>query len=145
MNISERCEGLKLADIPRFLRVLLRGTLSFPPLSPTLLSAAPHLAQLSAGVKVNPHIEETWRLRCAYGTDKSLDPIVDVMQLQVLVDPLARTIWRLIIQDHFVDFEKLYAALGVGYDHQDEPKEFAGGYALIKKEHFSASGLLFLK
>ncbi|KAJ6615963.1 hypothetical protein B0H10DRAFT_2435209 [Mycena sp. CBHHK59/15] len=57
-------------------------------------------------------------------TDKSLDPIIDVMQLQTMVDPLPRTIWRLIIQDHFVDFEKLYAALGTGYDHQDEPKDF---------------------
>ncbi|KAJ7148833.1 hypothetical protein C8R46DRAFT_1179942 [Mycena filopes] len=84
--------------------------------------------------KADSHIEETWKLRRAYGTDKSLDPIIDLMQLQILVDPLPRTIWRAVIQDHFVDFEKIYAALGVGYDHRDEPKDFAGEYALVKKE-----------
>jgi hypothetical protein len=60
------------------------------------------------------------------------------MQLQELADPLPRSIWRSIIQDHYVDFEKVFAALGSGYDHQDDPKEFAGGFALVKKDQASA-------
>ncbi|KAJ7191130.1 hypothetical protein GGX14DRAFT_381423 [Mycena pura] len=126
------------SDLEHLLGIQLSQPISSASITPALLAAAPHLAQLSAGVKADPHLEETWKLRRAFGTDKALDPVVDLMQLQVLVDPLPRTIWRSIIQDHFVDFEKLYAALGVGYDHQDEPKEFAGGYALVKKEHTSA-------
>ncbi|KAF7372407.1 hypothetical protein MVEN_00101800 [Mycena venus] len=46
-----------------------------------------------------------------------------------------RSIWRGIIQDQYVDFEKLFAALGPEYDHRDDPKEFTGGFALVHKEH----------
>ncbi|KAJ6616909.1 hypothetical protein B0H10DRAFT_1948773 [Mycena sp. CBHHK59/15] len=66
--------------------------------------------------------------------DKSLDLVIDLMQLQALVDPLPRTIWKSIVQDQYVNLEKINAAFEVGYDHQDEPKDFAGEYALVKKE-----------
>ncbi|KAJ7194452.1 hypothetical protein GGX14DRAFT_537399 [Mycena pura] len=135
---ASRGQPFSVADLERILGIQLSQPASSTSLSPALLSVAPHMAQFLAGIQADPHIEETCKLRRAFGTDKSLDPIIDVMQLQTLVDPLPRSIWRLIIQDHFVDFEKLYAALGIGYDHQDEPKEFAGGFALIRKEHSSA-------
>ncbi|KAJ7900795.1 hypothetical protein B0H13DRAFT_2664095, partial [Mycena leptocephala] len=135
---ASRGQPLSADDLERILGIQLSQPASTTSLSPALLSAAPHMAQFLAGIQADPHIEETCKLRRAFGTDKSLDPIIDVMQLQTMVDPLPRTIWRLIIQDHFVDFEKLYAALGTGYDHQDEPKDFAGGFALVKKEHSSA-------
>jgi hypothetical protein len=126
------------ADLERILGIQLPTFSSPTSLPPALLSAAPHMAQLSAGVAADPHIEQTWKLRRAFGSDKSLDIVVDLMQLQSLVDPLPRTIWRSIIQDHYVNFEKINAAFEVGYDHLDEPKDFAGEYALVKNEQASA-------
>ncbi|KAF9501189.1 hypothetical protein BDN71DRAFT_1479744 [Pleurotus eryngii] len=49
-------------------------------------------------------------------------------------EPIARSIWCDIIQDKYVNFEKLYASILPGYDHRDEAKEFVSGYAIIKKD-----------
>ena len=64
------------------------------------------------------------------------------MLVQPLSDPIPRSIWKLIAQDHFVDFEKLFASMERGYDHNDEPREFAGGFSLIKKDASSAKRAL---
>ncbi|KAJ6607544.1 hypothetical protein B0H10DRAFT_2439533 [Mycena sp. CBHHK59/15] len=126
------------ADLERILGIKLPTSSSSTSLSAALLSVAPHMAQLSAGVTADPHIEETWKLRRAFAADKSLDLVIDLMQLQALVDPLPRTIWRSIVQDQYINFEKINAAFEVGYDHQDEPKDFAGEYVLVKKEQVLA-------
>jgi hypothetical protein len=102
-------------------------------LSPNLLSAAPHLAELRNTAE-NSHLHETWRLRRAFIGEKSLDGIVDLMQQQYLEDPIPRSLWRDIIRDRFVDFEKLYASMDVGYDHRDEPTDFVDDYAIVKKD-----------
>ena len=60
------------------------------------------------------------------------------MQVQPLADPIPWSIWRLVIQDHIVDFEKLFALMDKGYDHNNEPRDFGGGYALVKKKQGSA-------
>lgn len=60
------------------------------------------------------------------------------MQRQSLPDPLPRSIWKDIILDKYVDFEKLYAAMDRGYDHDDELRDFGGGYSIIRKDHFRA-------
>ncbi|KAJ7890318.1 hypothetical protein B0H13DRAFT_1887609 [Mycena leptocephala] len=117
--IPTRCPGsssITPADLERILGAQLSQS-SPTSIPASTLSAAPHLAQLSAGVNADPHLEQTWKFRRAFGSDKALDPIVDVMQLQALVDPLPRSIWRCIIQDQYVDFEKVFAALGPGLIH----------------------------
>jgi hypothetical protein len=106
-------------------------------LSNTLLSRAPHLAKLTAS-SGDSHLDETWRLRQLFTGEKAVDAIVDVMQQQQLDEPIPRSIWRDIIQDRFVNFEKLYASMDVGYDHQDELKDFLSGYAIVKKDQASA-------
>ncbi|KAJ7148799.1 hypothetical protein C8R43DRAFT_888706, partial [Mycena crocata] len=126
------------ADLQQYLGLHLSQSTSPTSIPAATLAAAPHLAHLSATVNADPHIEQTWKLRRAFGADKALEPIIDVMQLQVLVDPLPRSIWKNIVQDQYVDFEKVFAAFSPGYDHQDEPKEFAGGFSLVKKDHSSA-------
>lgn len=40
--------------------------------------------------------------------------------------------------DKYVEFEKLYAGMDRGYDHDNEPKDFGGGYANVKKDCFRA-------
>jgi hypothetical protein len=106
-------------------------------LSSTLLSQAPHLAKLTAS-SGDLHLDETWKLRQLFTAEKAVDAIVDIMQQQQLDDPIPRSIWREIIQDRFVNFEKLYASMDLGYDHQDEFKDFPGGYAIVKKDQASA-------
>jgi len=83
------------------------------------------------------HLDETWKLRQLFTAEK-VDAIVDLMQQQQLDEPIPRSIWRDIIQDRFVNFEKLYASMDLGYDHQDELKDFLGGYAIVKKDQASA-------
>ena len=104
----------------------------------SVLSAAPHLSTLSDRVFLDSHLQSTWKLRQTFASDKAIEPIIDLMQLQPLTDPIPRTLWRQIIQDVYVDFEKLHASMDRGYSHQDEPKEFAGGFSLVKKDHYSA-------
>ena len=104
----------------------------------SVLTAAPHLTSLSEHALNDSHLQTTWKLRQAYASDKAVDPLIDLMQLQPLVDPIPRTIWRNIIQDQYVNFEKLYASMDRGYSHQDEAKDFAGGYALVRKDQYSA-------
>ncbi|KAG6871150.1 hypothetical protein C0995_007748, partial [Termitomyces sp. Mi166 len=52
--------------------------------------------------------------------------------------PISRAMWKLIILDHYVNFEKLYATLEKGYDYQDKPKDFGSGFSLVKKDQATA-------
>ena len=54
-------------------------------------------------------------------------------------DPLPCSIWKDIILDKYIDFEKLYAGMDRGYDHDDEPRDFRGGYSIVKKDHYCAN------
>ena len=126
---------LSADDLAKLLGVEHSAPQSLPA---NVLALAPHLAELSTSAISDPHIEETWKLRQAIGTDKTIDSLVNLMQVQPLADPIPRSIWRLVIQDHFINFEKLFASMDKGYDHNDEPQDFGGGYAIIKKEQASA-------
>lgn len=61
-----------------------------------------------------------------------------MVQRQQLDEPMPRSVWKDIILDWFVNFEKLFAAMEPGYDYQDMPKDFFGELALVKKEHAGA-------
>jgi len=102
----------------------------------SVLEAAPHLKELGSRAYDDPHLGTTWRLRRAY--EKEVDGVVDGMRAQDLEQPLARSVWRSIIEDRYVDFEKLFATMDPGYDPNDDAKDFAGGFALVKKESVSA-------
>ena len=52
--------------------------------------------------------------------------------------PLPHSIWKLIVEDRYVDFAKLFASMDPGYDPNDDLKDFGGGYALVKKDYLSA-------
>jgi hypothetical protein len=103
-----------------------------------VLAEAPHLREYLKATHADSHLEQTWKLRQVYSTEKAIDAIIDLMQRQSMPDPLPRSIWKDIILDKYVDFEKLYASMDRGYDHDDAPKDFGGGYSIIKKDHFRA-------
>ena len=77
----------------------------------SVLAVAPHLASLSQGTDLDDHLLKTWKLRKAYSTKKAINPIIDLMQCQRLPDLIPRSIWRKIIQDEFIDFERLYGSM----------------------------------
>ncbi|KDQ59561.1 hypothetical protein JAAARDRAFT_205592 [Jaapia argillacea MUCL 33604] len=106
-----------------------------------IVAGAPHLADLVV-VSGDEHIRETWKLRQHYSKDKILDGVVDLMQQLQLSEPIPRSLWRDIIQERYVNFEKLHASMDPGYDHRDEPKDFHGGFALVKKDQASAKKAL---
>jgi len=57
------------------------------------------------------------------------------MRGQNISQLLPQLIWKLIIEDQYVDFAKLFASMDPGYNPYDDPKDFGGGYALVKKDH----------
>jgi hypothetical protein len=97
----------------------------------------PHIAKLtnSSG---DPHLDETHRIRKLVSVDKVCEETIDVLQRQSIQDPLPRGIWKEIVLDKFVQFDKLYAALVNAYDWNDEPKDFAGEFTIIKKDHYGS-------
>ena len=103
-----------------------------------ILVEAPHLQEYLRTTHAEGHLEETWKLRQLYSTEKAVDAIIDLMQRQPMPDPLPRSIWKDIILDKYVDFEKLHASMDCGYDHDDVPKDFGGGYSIVRKDHFRA-------
>ncbi|KAG5336894.1 hypothetical protein C0989_011640, partial [Termitomyces sp. Mn162] len=69
-----------------------------------------------------------------YSKEKVIDLLIILGQSQQLKDPISRAMWNLVVLDQFVDFDKLYATLSRSYDHYDEPKDFAAGFSLVKKD-----------
>lgn len=60
---------------------------------------------------VDPHIQETTRIMRTYSSSDKIDQYIDLLQLAKLEEPLVRSTWKKILQDQYVDFEKLYASL----------------------------------
>lgn len=53
-------------------------------------------------------------------------------------EPIANSIWRLVILDKYVDFEKLYITLNPGYNPNDEAKELSDKFSLLEKNSISS-------
>ena len=78
---------------------------------PSVLALAPHLQVLSVPDQ-DKILACTWELCHAFSTDsKTLDSIIDAVQTRSLLDPLLYSVWKDIIQDRLVDFDKLHACL----------------------------------
>jgi hypothetical protein len=103
-------------------------------LPPSVLAKAPHLVELSVASAADPHLESTQELVSVFSPQAIQDTLVGKALFASVHVPLPRTIWRKIILDQFVDFEKLFASMEKGYDHHDDPKDFGAGYALVKKD-----------
>src|SRR5271169_1589595 len=107
----------------------------------SVLALAPHLQVLSEPVP-DQILARTWVLRRAFSAEsKTVDSIVDAVQTRSFLDPLPRSIWKDIVQDRLINFEKLHACLTQpGYDLQDDPKDFSssGDYVLVRKDHTNA-------
>jgi hypothetical protein len=103
-------------------------------LSPYILAGAPHLRKLFE-VEVDPYLKETYRLRRIFETDKGRDEVVELLQRQKMQEPLPKSIWRDIVQDKVVSFDKINGTFDKGFDFAEAPKDVGGGYSLIKNEN----------
>ena len=53
-------------------------------------------------------------------------------------EPLANSIWKLVILDKFVDFKKLFVTLDPNYNPNDEAKELNDKFTLLEKHSISS-------
>ncbi|KZT09869.1 uncharacterized protein LAESUDRAFT_756094 [Laetiporus sulphureus 93-53] len=81
--------------------------------------------RLSSGsfASQDSHLAETFHLRQLYVSEWV---------------PVPHSIWKDVLMDRYVNFEKLFASMEAGYDHDDEPKDLAADFAIIKKDHSSS-------
>ena len=121
-------QSIGLGDLGTILDLTKPRSVAIPA---DVLAEAPHLQEYLKITQAESYLNRTWKLRQSYATEKATDAIVDLMQRQPMPDPLPRSIWRDIILDKYVEFEKLYAGM-------DEPKIFGGGYAIVERDHFRA-------
>jgi hypothetical protein len=130
--------GSPLKDGPTKVSDVLKRLKPFTPSATisTVLAGAPHLANLINHVP-DAHISETLRLRRLFSADKACDELIDMLQGESIREPLPRGIWKDIILDRLVFFEKLLAALDCGFEWTDEPKEFTPGFIIAKKDSYT--------
>jgi hypothetical protein len=102
----------------------------------SLLAAVPHLAALANNVG-DPHIDETFRIRKALSVDKAADEAIDLLQQQSFEEPMPKAIWKDVVLDRLVLFDKLFAAIDSKCDWNDDTREFGAGLILLKKDQYS--------
>ena len=88
----------------------ITSTLSTIPSS--ILDELPHLKLLTSDIQLDKHLHETWRIRKLFANDpKAVEATIDLLQVQKLRDPLPRVLWKVVVLDQYLDFQKLHACL----------------------------------
>jgi hypothetical protein len=106
-------------------------------ISAGLVADVPHLATYF-GSTGDTHLDKTYRLRERYSADKVLDILITQMQSHPITTPLPRPVWRRIIQDRYIPFEKLFAAIDSTKDGDDERHVVIGNVTITDSDQFSA-------
>ena len=113
--------------------LLGQDTSSSTSLLKSVLAVAPHLADDEDSVFKDPYLGETQKCRMVYASQKPFKNLVIKAQGQKVLEPVANSIWRLVILDKYIDFEKLYATLDPGYNPNDEAEELNEKFTLLEK------------
>lgn len=121
----------------------LQGALPSAGIPANVLAVAPHLAQLERADGRDPVVQKTIDIRTSLGSEKASEAVLAAVSHLDIDDPLPRPIWKAIIQDHAVDFEKLLASLGNDFDLYDDPKAFVGNdFAIVRKDQILRTPVL---
>ena len=107
-------------------------------LSKSVLAVAPHLANNDHTVFEDSHLSETQKCKLAYASQKPFENLIIRAQGRKVREPIANSIWKLVILDKYVDFEKLYVTLDPGYNPNDEAKELNDKFSLLEKNSISS-------
>ena len=122
----------------RMLQLVRQESPSPSSLSKSLLAIAPHLADDDDSVFNDPYLSETRKYKMAYAGHKPFESLIIKAQSRKVQEPVANSIWKLIILDKYVDFEKLYATLDPDYNPNDEAKELNDKFTLLEKNSISS-------
>ncbi|KAK1218381.1 hypothetical protein PQX77_018943 [Marasmius sp. AFHP31] len=123
------------ADINAFLSTVLpKGSLfSLPP------GLTGDQVDFDRLVNADPHVARTIAITRRFIQDKSE---LDLMLLKArsfqLVDPLSHSVWKEVILDRYVNFDKLNYTLQPGYNQADEPKLELGDLVISDKSRISS-------
>ncbi|KAF8811956.1 hypothetical protein BYT27DRAFT_7088378, partial [Phlegmacium glaucopus] len=107
-------------------------------LSKLVLAVAPHLADVEDSVFKDPHLNETQKYKIAYTNQKPFENLIIKAQGRKIREPIANSIWRLVILDKYVDFEKFFVTLEPGYNPNDEAKELNDRFTLLERNSISS-------
>ena len=107
-------------------------------LSKSVLAVAPHLADDEDSVFGDPYLSETQKCKIAYASQKPFEYLIVKAQGRKMPEPVPNSIWKLIILDKYVDFEKLYVTLDPDYSPQDEAKDIGDSFTLLEKNSISS-------
>lgn len=124
--------------LDKMLELLGQEVSSSTSLSKSVLAVAPHLANDADTVFEDPYLGETQKCKIAYAGQKPFEHLIIAAQGRRMREPIANSIWKLVILDKYVDFEKLYATLDPGYNPNDEAKEINDTFTLLEKNSISS-------
>ncbi len=101
----------------------------------SVLDELPHLKALNAEVDLDEHLHETWRIRKVFANDpKAVEATIDLLQVQKLRDPLPRALWKVVVLDQYLDFQRLHASFDKQYDRNEAAHDFFPGFSIVKKD-----------
>ncbi|KAM5534196.1 hypothetical protein V8D89_012103 [Ganoderma adspersum] len=116
----------------------LRGDTYGQGIPESVLAVAPHLKDVIASAESDTHLAKTFEIREHFSREKVADRTISYLQLARLDDSLPKAIWRDVLADKYVNFEKVHVAIDSRFNHDDDAKDFAGGYVLLKKDQANA-------
>ena len=120
------------------LELLGQEALPSSSLSKSVLAVAPHLAEDEDSIFNDPYLSETQKCKVAYASQKPFENLIIKAQGRKVQEPVANSIWKLIILDKYVDFEKLYVTLDPDYNPNDEAKDLNERFTLLEKNSISS-------
>ena len=118
----------------KMFKLLGQDSSSSTSLLKSVLAVAPHLADDEDWVFKDPYLGETQKWKMVYASQKPFENLVIKAQGWKVLKPVANSIWRLVILDKYIDFEKLYATLDPGYNPNNEAKELNEQFTLLEME-----------
>ena len=120
------------------LELLSQEASTLTSLSKSVLAVALHLGTDEDTVFEDPYLSETQKCKMAYASQKPFKNLVIKAQGRKMCEPIANSIWRLVILNKYVDFEKLYVTLDPGYNPNDEAKELNERFTLLERNSISS-------
>jgi hypothetical protein len=135
--------GLPSSVLDKMFELFGQEALSSTTLSKSVLAVAPHLADDEDTILGDPYLCETQKCKVAYASQKPFDYLIVKAQARRMPEPIANSIWRLIILDKYVDFEKLYVTLDPDYNPNDEAKDLGDSFTLLEKNSVSSKRSVF--
>ena len=124
--------------LEKVLELLAQESSPSSSLSKSVLAVAPHLAEDEDSVFKDPYLSETQKCKIAYASQKPFENLIIKAQGRKVQEPIANSIWKLVILDKYVDFEKLYVTLDPEYNPNDEAKDLNEKFFLLEKNSISS-------